>query len=160
MKLAHEIVIEKASIDDAEEILALQKQAYLSEAEIIDDFTIPPLRQTIGEIRSEFDYQIFLKGTRNNKIIGSVRAFLKESTCYVGKLIVDPPHQNAGIGTSLLGAAEKEFPDAKRYELFTGQKSERNLYLYKKNGYKVFKREAVSAKLTLVFLEKINNSVY
>jgi hypothetical protein len=43
-----EIIVELASIEDAEEILALQKLAYVSEAEIIDDFTIPPLHQTLA----------------------------------------------------------------------------------------------------------------
>jgi hypothetical protein len=30
--------------------------------------------------------------------------------------------------------AEKNYPAAKRYELFAGKKSESNLHLYKKNG--------------------------
>ena len=66
--------VEKAAIENAEEILNLQKIAYISEAEIIDDFTIPPLHQTYGEILSEFSRQIFLKVVKDNKIIGSVRA--------------------------------------------------------------------------------------
>jgi len=37
------ILIERATISDAEEILALQKLAYRSEAEIYHDFNIPPL---------------------------------------------------------------------------------------------------------------------
>jgi hypothetical protein len=55
-----ECTIELASIEDAEEILELQKLAYASEAESINDFTIPPLHQTIDEIRSEFNQQVFL----------------------------------------------------------------------------------------------------
>ena len=47
-----EYTIEFASIDDADQILKLQKLAYISEAEVNDDFTIPPLHQTITEIRS------------------------------------------------------------------------------------------------------------
>jgi hypothetical protein len=44
------MVIEKAVVNDAEKILSLQKIAYRSEAEIYDDFTIPPLKQTSEEI--------------------------------------------------------------------------------------------------------------
>jgi hypothetical protein len=33
--------------------LALQKLAYRSEAEIYDDYTIPPLTQTLGEMRAD-----------------------------------------------------------------------------------------------------------
>jgi ribosomal protein S18 acetylase RimI-like enzyme len=155
MKPSTGIVIEKASIEDAEEILELQKLAYVSEAEIINDYTIPPLHQTIDEIRSEFNSQIFLKVRLNGKIVGSVRTLVKGGTCYIGKLIVHPDHQNAGIGTRLLSEAEKQPPGAERYELFTGQKSKRNLHIYKKNGYRIFKSRTVSEKLTLVFLEKI-----
>lgn len=43
MKKQLESIIEKASINDAEEILRLQKLAYISEAEIYDDFNIQPL---------------------------------------------------------------------------------------------------------------------
>lgn len=146
--------IELASIEDSEEILELQKLAYISEAEIIDDFTIPPLHQTLEEIRSEFNQQVFLKVDVENKIIGSVRCYLKEGTCHIGKLIVHPDFQNCGIGTNLLGAAENQFPDAKRYELFTGYKSAKNLHIYKKCGYQRFKGQVISDKLTLLFLEK------
>jgi ribosomal protein S18 acetylase RimI-like enzyme len=151
-----DITIERASIEDAEDILALQKLSYLSEAEILDDFTIPPLHQTLDEILSEFNRQVFLKVEIENRIIGSVRCYLKEGTCHIGKLIVHPDRQNHGIGTKLLHAAENQYPNAKRYELFTSQKSEKNLYIYKKNGYEIFKTKAISDNLTLVFLEQIN----
>lgn len=154
----NDINIERASIEDAQDILELQKLAYVSEAEILDDFTIPPLHQTIDEIRSEFDHQGFLKVERENRIIGSVRCFLEEGTCYVGKLIVHPDHQDRGIGTQLLHAAENQYPNAKRYELFTSELSEKNLHIYRKNGYEIFKRKVISDKLTLVFMEKINNA--
>ena len=153
----NEIIIEKASIENAEEILSLQKIAYVSEAKIIDDFTIPPLHQTLEEIQSEFRHQIFLKVELDDVIIGSVRTFLEGKTCYIGKLIVHPKNQNNGIGKKLLQAAEKQFPDAERYELFTGQKSKRNLYIYEKNGYQIFKNIKISEKLSMVFLEKINS---
>lgn len=146
--------MEKATIADAEEILALQKLAYVSEAEIIDDFTIPPLHQTLDEIRSEFDHQVFLKVQLGGRIIGSVRCYMDTGTCHIGKLIVHPDHQNRGIGTRLLRAAEEQFPDAARYELFTGEKSQRNLHIYRECGYRVFDRKVVSEKLTLVYLQK------
>ena len=151
-----DITIEKASIEDAEDILTLQKLAYLSEAEILNDFTIPPLHQTLNKIQSEFDHQVFMKVELENKIVGSVRCYVEEGTCYIGKLIVHPDHQNRGIGTQLLLSAENQYSDAKRYELFTSQKSEKNLYIYKKHGYEIFKTKAISDKVTLVFLEKIN----
>jgi hypothetical protein len=49
---------------------------------------------------------------------------------------------------------EKDFKKAKRFEIFTGHKSERNLYLYQKLGYQPFKSVKANEKLTIVYLEK------
>lgn len=149
------MIIENALISDLEEILALQKLAYLSEAEICNDFSIPPFLQTIEDIKSEYAYKTFLKAVDSGKIIGSVRANLQDGTCYIGKLIVHPDYQNRGIGTALMNSIENCFKGCKRYELFTGKKSVKNIYLYNKLGYRIFKEEKISEKLTLVSLEKI-----
>jgi hypothetical protein len=82
--------IERATVLDAEEILSLQKLAYRSEAEIYNDFNIPPLVQTLESIEKDFENQYFLKAVMDGKIIGSVRAYTKEGTCYIGRLIVHP----------------------------------------------------------------------
>lgn len=151
-----EMIIERAIISDAEAILSLQKLVYKSEAEIYNDFNIPPLVQTLKDINDDFERQIFLKATINGKIIGSVRAFAKEETCYVGRLIVHPDFQNQGIGTKLLNNIENIF-NSKRFELFTGHKSGKNLYLYKKLGYKIFKSEKITDSLNLIYLMKEYN---
>ena len=148
------MVVEQAAVQDAAEILALQKLAYQSEAELYDDYTIPPLTQTLDEIEAAFDWQLFLKATVEGRIIGSVRAHAKEGTCYIGRLIVHPDCQNQGIGTGLMREIENRFEQAKRYELFTGDRSERNLYLYSKLGYKPFRQETLTNRVVLVFMEK------
>ncbi len=148
------MLIESAQLTDAPEILALQKLAYLSEAEISQDYTIPPLTQTLEEIEREFQTRTVLKVSLDGKIIGSVRAYLQEGTCHIGRLIVHPDFQNRGIGAKLLRAIEERFAQARRYELFTGEKSERNLYFYQKWGYRIFRKEALTGKVALVFLEK------
>ncbi len=149
-----EPIITKADVVDLEAILGLQKVSYISEAEANNNFNIPPLHQTITEIKEEYNRYKFLKMVSGEKIIGSVRCRLKEGTNYIEKLIVSPLYQNRGLGSRLLSAGEVLFTEAKRFELFTGAKSARNLYLYKKNGYKPFKTTDITEKLRLVFLEK------
>ena len=148
------MIIEQALERDLLDILELQKLAYQSEAEIYNDYSIPPLTQTLDEIKEDFTFQVFLKAVLKNKIIGSVRAYKEEDTLYIGRLIVHPDFQNQGIGTKLLKEIEAKFNDVKRFELFTGYKSKKNLYLYRKSGYSIFKSEKRSENLTLDYLEK------
>jgi len=149
-----DIMIERATITDAEEILALQILAYRSEAEIYNDFNIPPLLQTLESIQKDFEKQFFLKAVFNGRIVGSVRAYTKGETCYIGRLIVHPGSENQRIGTKLMNEIEKIFNTCHRFELFTGDRSKRNLYLYQKLGYKIFKKASITDQTTIVYLEK------
>ena len=148
------MIVERASVEDAGEILALQKLAYVSEAEIYHDFTIPPLTQTPEQMEEDFEKQHVLKAVMDGKIVGSVRAHVNENTCYVGRLIVHPEFRNQGIGTLLMKNIEGCFSGAARFELFTGHLSEGNLRLYRRLGYARFAEKPVNERLTLVFLEK------
>lgn len=149
-----DIFIVEASPDDAGEILALQKKAYQSEAKLNDDWTLPPLKETLPEIISEFATKVFLKAVCENRIIGSVRANLESGTCQVGRLIVHPDYQGNGIGTSLMRRIEAAFYQAERFELFTSTKSIHNIRLYQRFGYREFREEDLSPRVRLVFMEK------
>lgn len=151
------MIIDEASIVDAEEILSLQKLCYLSEAEIYSDHTIPPLLQTMDEILADFQKYFFLKVVKDGKIIGSVRARISSpGTGYIGRLIVHPDFQNQGIGTRVMDEIEQIFAECDRWMLMTGHLSEKNIHLYEKRGYKIFKTEKLTPELNLVYLEKIN----
>lgn len=146
--------ISHASIEDAEAILNLQKIAYQSEAQVYDDFSISPLTQSIEEIKSDFATKIFLKAMVGDVIVGSVRGHQVNDTCYVERLIAHPAFQGQGLGTALMSRIESVFPEAKRFELFTGHRSKRNIHLYQKLGYHEFRREKATESLTFIFMEK------
>lgn len=152
--MLEDVVFEVAAVDNAEQILALQQTAYVSEAEIYGDFRIPPLLETLDEMRQSIGTQLVLKATCGGQIVGSVRAIVEGDSCFIGRLIVHPDYQNQGLGTQLLGRVELCCAEVGRYELFTGERSVRNLHLYEKLGYRKFKREVLSDRVTLVFLEK------
>ena len=148
------MLIKKAQKEDLKEILELQYLAYQSEAKLFGNMDIPPLKQTIEELYDEFQKGTILKAVDDEgSIIGSVRAYQKNGTVYIGKLMVHPKMQREGIGTKLLLEIENEFPNQK-YELFTSTKSIDSIRLYEKLGYKKYKEEAVSQKLQFVFFQK------
>lgn len=149
-----EITIALADLADAPEILALQKLAYQDEAAIYDDYHIPPLTQTLAEMQADLQNQVVLKAIVAGGIVGSVRAHMQHETCLIGRLIVHPAMQGRGIGTRLLQAIEAHFAQAARYELFTGHRSERNLHLYARLGYRPCRHTRLNERLTLIFLEK------
>ncbi len=151
--------IVRAERADLEQILALQYLAYQSEARLLNNFAIPPLRESAGELLHQFEAGVvFLKAVDGDAtLVGSVRARLEQNTVYVGKLMVHPDRQGEGVGTRLLAAVESamaEICPQARYELFTSSQSRRNLRLYARAGYRPFREEEAAPGLNLVFLEK------
>ena len=150
------MIIKKAEKADLSEILNLQYLAYQIEARLFDNEDIPPLRQTLADVEKEYQRGIFLKTLDEDKnIIGSVRAFCENETVYIGKLMVHPSKQEQGIGTQLLLEMEKQYPN-QRYELFTSTRSQKNIALYEKLGYKIFEEKQVTEELSFVYMEKVN----
>ena len=147
------MTVQKASQDDLQEILELQHLAYQSEAALFGNKDIPPLKETIEELTEEFNKGTILKLIEDDKIIGSVRAYSKNGTAYIGKLMVHPDHRCKGYGSMLLNEIEKCFPDC-RYELITSTRSEDNIRLYQKFGYMIFDRKEITDELVFVYLEK------
>lgn len=147
--------IAKATADDLDKILKLQYLAYQSEAELFGSRDIPPLKQTLEEVKEEFDKGVILKMVDDGDvIIGSVRAHEADGTVYIGKLMVHPDFRGKGFGSKLLGEIEGCFP-GKRYELFTSTRSIDNIRLYTKLGYKIFDEKKINDELTFVYLEKV-----
>ncbi len=147
-------IIETAGVEDAEELLALQKLAYREPAERCGDFDIPPMSQTLDQMRRDLSSHLYLKAVDGGRIVGAVRGRCENGTCYVGRLIVHPDLQGRGLGRRLLAEIEDRFPEAERYELFTGHRESRSLRIYEKSGYREFRREPLNDRLTLVYLEK------
>lgn len=51
----------EATVADAAEILALQKSAYLFEAKLYNDYTIPPMTRTVADLVGDFSRETILK---------------------------------------------------------------------------------------------------
>ena len=155
MQTVNEYAISKAGLEDLQEILNLQYLAYQSEAAVLDNKDIPPLKQTLDKVIGEYHKGIILKMVdAGGLIIGSIRAWEMKDTVHVGKLMVHPDYRHHGYGTKLLGEIEKYFSQ-KRYELFTSTRSIDNIRLYQKMGYREFDRRSMDDGLDFVYMEKL-----
>ena len=150
--------ITMAQRSDLTRILAIQKEAYLSEAAIDGDYSLPPLQQTLEGMHQEFGSKAFFKAEIDDTLVGSVRAMLVGDGCQIERLIVDPRFQGRGIGSALLVHAESVFAEASRFELFTGAKSIANIRFYGRHGYVIVREERLSSTVSLVHMQKLRGA--
>ena len=148
--------IRKATYKDLSEILALQKEAFIQEAEIYNDFTIQPLKETQQDIETDFNKEnkSYFVIEKNSQIIAAVRAEIDNRTCSVQKLIVKPEFQNKGLGKLLMNTIEDNFRNIEKFILFTGEKSEKNINFYTKLGYQIVRKGKYLDNIHKVFMEK------
>ena len=153
------IDIRSAERADAESILNLQKLAYQSEAMLYNDWSLPPLTQSLESLLQEFSKATVLKAMLGSRIVGSVRAESSGNVCTIGRLVVHPDLQRKGLGSRLLSTIEAQFPTVASYKLFTGSKSAGNIRLYQRHGYHVIGYQPLSAALALTHMEKPASSL-
>ncbi|WP_175412134.1 GNAT family N-acetyltransferase [Streptomyces sp. TRM64462] len=154
------VTISAASAQDAEQILKLQYLCYQTEAELYGDYRIEPLTQSLDDLKAELGRGHALVARLGDEVVASVRGEIDEDgTARIGKLIVHPRMRRHGLGGRLLDAIEEHFAGdraaaAKRFQLFTGHRSEGNLRLYRKKGYEAVGTHRIGPRLTVVTLEK------
>nr|WP_240945607.1 GNAT family N-acetyltransferase [Rhodococcus sp. HNM0569] len=139
----------------------MQRAAYVTEAQAHDDLRLPPLRQTVDELSDELgDPSVRAFGLRDSRarLTAAVRMVFSPSepeTVEVGRLIVAPDLQGGGRGSRLLQLVEDRLPPGvTRLLLFTGERSDANLRLYIRFGYRETHRTATSAGYRMVHLVK------
>lgn len=153
--MENEIKIRKGSIEDAEQILEVQKAAFFGQGQIYQNFAIRPLTETVEALKDEFEAKTFLVLVLGGRVIGSVRFWALDGVVQVERISILPEHQNRGLGSKLLLAVENECPQAGAFELFTGTKSVRNIHIYQKLGYRVREtKEDGQGILTLYMLKE------
>jgi ribosomal protein S18 acetylase RimI-like enzyme len=130
----------RLGIEDAGEVLTLQRAAYVTEAQAHGDLTMPPLTQTLDQLRAELaDPGTTGWGVRERgRLVASVRVRMAEpSVAEIGRLVVAPDRQGSGLGTALLRAAEAGLAaEVTVIRLFTGEHSHGNIRLYQRLGYR------------------------
>lgn len=152
-----DVQIRQVSDDDAGELLTLRRAAFVSEAQVYGDPSIPPLTQTLDELRADLGAEgiITLGAWAGHRLVGSVRIELEPGKATLGRLAVAPDMQGQGIGTQLLLAIPPLLPEGTdELWVFTGRDSVHNLALYEKQGYE-HQHDETAGSLTYAYLRKI-----
>ncbi|WP_275004781.1 GNAT family N-acetyltransferase [Promicromonospora iranensis] len=143
--------------DHAGELLTLRRAAFVTEAQLYDDPHIPPLTQTLAELREDLarDDVVTIGAWEGHRMIGSVRVEIEDEKATLGRLAVAPDKQARGIGTEMLFAVLPYLPEqTKEIWVFTGKDSKQNLALYTKHGYEE-QYDKAAGDLTYTYLRRV-----
>ncbi|MGG8405127.1 GNAT family N-acetyltransferase [Streptomyces sp. 12297] len=152
------VTISEAKAEDAEQIFRLQYLCFQSEAELYGNYRIEPLVQSLDSLKAELAADTVLVARLGDEVVGAVRGTAAEDgTARIGKLCVHPRLQGHGLGARLLRAVEEDLAGrggTSRFQLFTGERSESNLRLYRKAGYARVDDRTSADGIRLIVLEK------
>jgi ribosomal protein S18 acetylase RimI-like enzyme len=135
----------------AREILEVQRAAYLQESLLIDYPNLPPLKETLADIKGSDE--IFLVHFTEDTVTGVLSYSVKEKSLKIQRLIVHPTFARQGIGQALLKEI-LQLPGIKHFIVSTAAKNTPALHLYEKNGFAIIDRHTLPDGLDLVTLEK------
>jgi isopentenyldiphosphate isomerase len=153
------ISLRRASVDDAEELLALQKRVFKQIYETYQDHEISPVNQTMGKFLGRFERGDYYKIIYQNILAGSVFVYEKEP----GKMVLHiinmlEEYQSKGIAQETMKRLEGMYPQAESWQLETILTEKRNCYLYEKMGYvQSGELKVINDKMTLVNYVKQQN---
>ncbi|SFW45051.1 GNAT family N-acetyltransferase [Amycolatopsis australiensis] len=142
--------------EDCPELLVLQRCCWVQEAILNDTLDIPALHETLEEVRDWTKTWSVWVLRDGHRLVGAVRARLDGDRWELGRLMVAPDLAGRGLGRRLLEHAEAQAPaEARRFALFTGARSTRNITLYQRAGYRLTDAAAAGGHIRgAVYLEK------
>ncbi len=108
--MADSPTIRPIDTDDAGEVLTIQRAAFASEALIYGDPDMPPLTQTLEELRAELVENLGCVAVTDHRIVGAVRARRAGELLLIGRLAIarisrarasgpcsSPPSRSGGV---------------------------------------------------------------
>lgn len=109
-----------------------------------------PYHESLERLESKINQFKYFTIYCDDKIIGGADIRRRSENHYrLNRIYIDPSFQNKGLGYQAILLIEKNYKDAKIWDLDTPQYSYGNQHLYEKLGYKKVSEHVVSDKLTL-----------
>ena len=141
---------------DAGELFTLQRAAFVTEGWLNGSFEIPPLTETLAQVRASVSTGTVLVARLRGRLIASVRGEVRPGgRWYVGRLMVAPDRQHQGIGSLLMDEIEALAPpDTEAIRLFTGAASAATQTYYRRRGYVDVERIDTAEGVPVVVMER------
>jgi GNAT superfamily N-acetyltransferase len=151
-----ELRVGRPGPEHAGELLTVQRAAYVTEAQRYDAPHIPPLTETLDEVRADLATGPVVRAAWiGPRLVGSVRGRVDGDRMEVARLTVAPDVQGRGAGRALLEAVHAAAPATVRScWLVTGARSTDNVEFYRTCGYAVVGTTVDSAGVDLVRMER------
>lgn len=141
---------------DAEDILALQTEAY--KAQLEGQTRLPMLAQTAEDIAADLsDKRTLGLGIRDEegRLVGATRVYIGSATAQVGRLCVLPTMQGIGLASDLVRELEQRMPEnVCEVRIFTDEAAAHARQFYAQLGYEESRFEAMEAGFQIVELTK------
>ncbi|MFB9278437.1 GNAT family N-acetyltransferase [Cohnella cellulosilytica] len=153
-----DISLHKSGIAEASVIHEMQVRAFRPLLEKYQDFETSPANESVERIvaRMNQPYSVYYVIKASDHVVGAIRIVGKENRTYrVSPIFILPEFQGKGIAQQVFAAIERQYSDARAWELDTILQERGNCYLYEKLGYtRTGKTEVINDKMTIVFYEK------
>ena len=136
----------------AEQIVDLQKKSYLIEAELINFYDIPPLKDTIDTI-IQCD-EVFYGYYTEDVLAGLISYKLEEDLVDIYRVAVHPEYFRRGIAKQLIQFIEDVNKGIEKIIVSTGLKNRPAVSLYLKLGFRRVSEVEVAEGVYVVSFEK------
>jgi len=136
----------------AEEVLSIQIPSYKVEAELINFYDIPPLRDSVSTLQQcgETFYGCYLDG----KLSGVIAIKTEEGLIDIHRLMVHPQYFRQGIANRLLDFIESGREGNETLTVSTGSRNAPATYFYEKNGFIKTRETKITEGLSITSFEK------
>jgi len=153
------ILLVKATIENAEEIHQMQIKSFKNLLEKYKDYDTNPGNESIERIIQRFnqeftDYYII---KIENISVGAIRVIRLDNglKCRVAPIFILPEYYNRGIAQKVFEIIEEKYKPKNGWILDTILQEKGNCYLYEKIGYKKNgKIEKINENMDIVYYEK------
>ena len=152
------VTLQRADVQDAEQILQMQKAAFAPLLERYQDYDLNPANETADRVRARLmqkeTYYYYI--TVNGEAVGAIRIVDAKdgSRKRISPLFVLPQHQNRGYAQAAIREAER-LHGAENWALSTIMQEQGNCHLYEKMGYhRTGAPQIINERMTLVQYEK------